>query len=128
MTYERYQRRPGTTVHAIQLALDTDGFDYVKWGARQHCKPGDFIVRRGNETYTVDADAFTRSYRLVRGSEYEKTGHVWAERQAQAGSVRTREGSTSFEAGDYVVFNDVERTDGYAIPGSTFEALYELAP
>jgi hypothetical protein len=127
MSLKRYQRRPDTTVHALRLALDTEGFDYVKWGARQHCKAGDWIVQNGEDTYTVDADVFSRTYRLVGGSEYRKVGTVWAEKQVAPGTIPTKEGSTAFEPGDYVVYNDAEQTDGYAVQRAKFESLYEPA-
>lgn len=120
-----YRRRPDTTVYAVRLALETEGFDYHKWGTLQHCKAGDYVVQNGDDTYTVDADVFARTYAHVRGAEYRKTGTVWAERQAQAGQVRTKEGSTHYAAGDYLVFNDRDRTDGYAIERAKFEQMYE---
>lgn len=125
MALERYQRRPGATVHAICLDLETDGFDYVKWGARQHCTRGDWIVSNDGDTYTVDADVFQRTYESIGGVEYQKTGTVWAEQAMSAGRIETKEGSTGYEAGDYVVYNQPDRTDGYAVSRTKFEQMYE---
>ncbi len=55
-----------------------------------------------------------------------KTTPVWAERAQSAGSVKTKEGATHYEAGDYVVSNNPDGSDGYAIAASKFEALYAL--
>jgi hypothetical protein len=125
MALREYKRRPGTRVHAIRLALETSGFDYVKWGARQHCKAGDWVVRSGDDTYTVDAAVFAATFAPVGDATYEKTGTVWAEQASSAGSVPTKEGRTHHAAGDYVVFNDAARTDGYAVSREKFEDLYE---
>jgi hypothetical protein len=125
VTLREYKRRPDTTVFALQLALETDGFDYVKWGARQHCNAGDFIVQNGDDTYTVAADVFVRTYKRVSGAEYRKTGTVWAEQRTEAGSIRTKEGTTNYAPGDYVVYNDRELTDGYAVERAKFEQTYE---
>jgi hypothetical protein len=50
---------------------------------------------------------------------------VWAEVVATAGVVRTKEGSTSYEAGDYLVFNEPEGGDVYAVAKAVFERMYE---
>ncbi|HEY5957868.1 MAG TPA: hypothetical protein VIV60_15000, partial [Polyangiaceae bacterium] len=102
---KEYKRRPDTTVYAVRLALETEGFDYQKWGTRQHCKAGDYIVQNGDDTYTVDAEVFARTYALIRGAEYYKSGTVWAEQKTQPGQIQTKEGTTHFAAGDYLVFN-----------------------
>ena len=125
MTFREYKRRPETTVVAVRLELDTPGFEYVKWGGTQRCKPGDWIVYNGADTYTVAADVFARTYRAVGKGEYEKFGTVWAERTDAAGDIVTKEGRTRYEAGDYVVYNDEQRQDGWAIPRETFEKTYQ---
>jgi len=122
-----YKRRVETTVVAVRLNLDTPGFEYTKWGGTQHCKPGDWIVQNGDDTYTVDADVFARTYRSVAKGEYEKFSTVWAERAESAGTIATKEGRTKYQAGDYVVYNDQERKDGWAIARETFEKTYERA-
>lgn len=120
-----YKRRPGSTVYAIRLDLQTSGFDYVKWGEKQHCKPGDFIVLNGDEVYTVDADVFAETYAASGAAEYQKIGTVWAEQAKSAGAIDTKEGKTRYEAGDYIVYNDREQTDGYAMTRAKFEQMYE---
>jgi hypothetical protein len=127
MALREYKRRRDTTVLAIRLGLETEGFDYVKWGGRQHCKAGDWIVQNGDDIYTVDADVFARTYERVSGAEYRKSGTVWAEPQEKPGSVRTKEGATAYSPGDYLVYNDREQHDGYAIERSKFESMYEPA-
>ena len=39
--------------------------------------------------------------------------------------VQTKEGSTAYLAGDYLVFNAPDRKDGYAMKAETFRQLYE---
>jgi hypothetical protein len=56
---------------------------------------------------------------------YAKTGCVFAERAEAAGFIATKEGSSAYEAGDMLVFNEPGRTDGYAVSAKTFESLYE---
>lgn len=124
---KRYRRKPGTAVIAVRLDLDTDGFSYRKWGASQRCKAGDWIVKNAGDTYTVDADTFAKTYREQSPGQYVKTGEVFAARAETAGQVATKEGSTSYQAGDMLVFNDEARTDGYAVSAAKFPELYEPA-
>jgi hypothetical protein len=113
-------------VAAVRLSLDTDGLVYRKWGAEQRAKPGDWIVDNDGDVYTVDAEAFARTYRKTGTGAYVKTTPIWAERAQSAGTVGTKEGVTHYEAGDYVVSNNSDGSDGYAITAATFEALYVL--
>jgi hypothetical protein len=82
-------------------------------------------VSNGDDTYTVDADVFSRTYEHVAGVEYQKIGTVWAERATSPGRIETNEGSTGYDAGDYVVYNQPDRTDGYAVGRIKFEQMYE---
>jgi hypothetical protein len=41
--------------------------------------------------------------------------------------IETKEGVTHDEAGAYLVFNDEDGKDGYAVEAVTFEEMYELA-
>ena len=122
----RYTRRPDCPIVAIRLPLDTDGLSYRKWGGEQHAKPGDWLVDNEGDVYTVDAAVFARTYRPVDGRRgvYIKTTPVWAVRAEQAGSVRTKEGVTEYRAGDYIVSNRSDGSDGYAMPAERFERLY----
>src|SRR5215204_4875421 len=99
---QRYVRRPDRPVAAVRLALETDGLVYRKWGGEQRAKPGDWIVDNEGDMYTVDADVFARTYKQTGTGTYVKTTPVWAEQAQHAGDVKTKEGVTHYEAGDYV--------------------------
>ena len=120
----RYVRRPDRPVAAVRLALETDGLIYRKWGGEQRAKAGDWIVDNEGDVYTVDADVFARTYRSTGPGAYVKTTPIWAERAQDAGSVKTKEGATRYEAGDYLVSNNSDGTDQYAIEAATFETMY----
>ena len=120
----RYIRRSGKSVVAVRLGLDTDGFVYRKWGGEQRAKAGDWIVDNDGDVYTIDADVFARTYRQTGPGTYVKTTPIWAERASSAGSVRTREGVTCYDAGDYLVSNNRDGSDEYAIAAEKFESLY----
>jgi hypothetical protein len=51
---------------------------------------------------------------------------VWAQQAEESGTIQTKEGSTAYEARDYLVFNDAGGKDGYAMPREEFHSLYEL--
>lgn len=109
----------------MRLAVDTAGLDYRKWGADQHCKPGDWLVDNQGEVYTVDHESFVSTYRAVSPGRYIKHGVVWAREAKNAGVIETKEGKTRYGQGDFVVYNEREGTDGYAIAAEKFHALYE---
>jgi hypothetical protein len=121
----RYRRKPDQFVVAVPLRLDTPGFSYRKWGAEQHCKPCDRLVDNDGDIYTVDADVFAATYREVRRGAYLKTTPVWAEAVTEDGSIATKEGRTHYNKGDYVVFNNEDHTDGYAMSATKFESRYQ---
>lgn len=110
---------------AVPLRLDTPGFGYRKWGAEQYCKAGDWLVDEDGDIRTVDAEVFAATYRRIGRGQYLKVTPVWAERAVGAGSVETKEGRTHFGSGDYVVSNDAEGTDAYAMGAEVFESRYE---
>lgn len=122
---QQYRRKERTTVTAVQLDLETEGFTYQKWGGTQRCKAGDWLVNNHGDVYTVDREVFERTYHMVSPGVYEKSAAVWAEQADKSGKVKTKEGSTDYKAGDYLVFNDRERKDGYAMTSETFHSLYE---
>jgi len=122
---EQYRRKEQTTVVAVQLALETDGFAYQKWGGTQRCKRGDWLVNNQGDVYTVDQETFGRTYKQVSPGLYAKIGHVWAEKAEKPGAIQTKEGATEYDAGDYLVFNDPNREDGYAVKAAKFHSLYE---
>ena len=123
----RLQYLKRTTVVAVRLALETDGFTYQKWGATQRCKAGDWLVDNGGEVYSVDADSFARTYRQVSSGVYRKVTPVWAQVATAAGRIATKEGSSGYQAGDYLVSNGPDGHDSYAVGAAQFEAMYERA-
>ena len=122
---DRYRKKSDQFIVAVRLALDTGGFTYRKWGGEQRCKPGDWLVDNAGEVYTIDADVFARTYRQVAPGRYVKTTPVWAERARAVGVVRTKEGESRYEEGDYLVYNCEDATDGYCMSAARFEAMYE---
>lgn len=123
----RYVRKKASRVIAVQLDLETDGFTYRKWGDTQTCKPGDWLVNNDGDIYTVDRETFAATYRRISPGVYEKTASVWAEVADRPGQIKTKEGLTHYEAGNYLVYNDKERKDGYAVEADKFEEMYERA-
>jgi len=123
----RYRKRPSAFVTAVQLDLDTEGFVYNKWGGKQVCKRGDWLVDSNGDKYTVSGDTFPRTYRFLSPGVYVKSSPVWAERVESPGRVKTKEGETSYQAGDYLVHNNEDQTDSYAVSAVNFESMYELA-
>lgn len=121
----KYRKRADRTVVAVQLALETQGFTYEKWGGTQTCKAGDWIVDNEGEVYTVDRESFARTYRQAGKGTYLKDTPVWAEVAAESGRMKTKEGFTEYRAGDYLVFNDEEGGDPYVIVADTFASMYE---
>ena len=121
----RYRKKPDQFVIAVPLNLDFEGFRYQKWGAEQQAKPGDWLVNNNGEIYTVDHDSFVRSYQEIKPGQYLKVTPVWAELAAQAGQIKTKEGVSQYQAGDYLVWNEPEGQDGYCISAARFETLYE---
>jgi hypothetical protein len=122
---QEYRRKERTRVTAVRLDFDTEGFTYQKWGGTQRCKKGDWIVNNNSDAYTIDAETFERTYRMVSPGLYEKIGSVWAELASEAGAIQTKEGSTAYSKGDYLVFNDPDQKDGYAMSSAKFHELYE---
>lgn len=110
---------------AVQLNLETRGFTYEKWGGTQVCKPGDWLVDNNGEIYTIDRQSFADTYESVGAGRYVKTATVWAETAQADGAVETKEGATSYRAGDYLVSNDEAGEDPYAVSREKFEAMYE---
>ena len=124
---QRYRRRPDQAVTAVQLSLPLEGagFSYRKWGDVQRAKTGDWLVDNDGDVYTVAADSFAKTYRQTAPGRWLKTTPVWAEQAAQAGDVKTQEGRTHYEAGDWLVSNGEDGSDAYAISAAKFEQLYE---
>lgn len=123
---KRYRKKADCSVIAIQLDLSTEGFQYFKWGAEQTCKPGDWLIDNDGDIYTVDREVFSRTYRKVSPGLYVKTTPVWAELATESGCILTKEGSSHFKKGDYLVYNNKDGSDGYCMSASKFAAMYEL--
>lgn len=123
---KKYRKRPTSVISAVQLDLDTKGFSYNKWGGNQVCKQGDWLVLNNGDTYTIDKETFDKTYESVSLGIYFKPGLVWVEMAEESGSIKTKEGETAYEAGDYLVYNNENGTDGYAVSTNTFHEMYEL--
>jgi hypothetical protein len=121
----QYVKKPTAFVTAVRLDLDTEGFTYAKWGGRQRCKRGDWIVDNDGDVYTVDADVFARTYRPLGNGAFVKTTPVWAARATSTGVVRTKEGVSHYEPGDYLVSNEEDGSDAYCVRADKFESMYE---
>lgn len=121
-----YRKKKEQVVHAVRLDLETDGFTYRKWGGLQHCRRGDWIVDNSGDVYTINSDTFARTYRHVGKGAYEKIAPVWASQADAAGSVPTKEGTTDYAAGDYLVSNNEDGSDAWAVSKAKFEDMYEL--
>lgn len=120
----QYRKNKQYAVSAVQLNLDTDGFIYRKWGSEQRCRAGDWIVQSDSDCYTINQESFTSTYEKLSPGRYLKTAPIWAERLEEAGSIKTREGFTEYEAGDYLVHNNEDGNDSYAISKDKFEQMY----
>ena len=123
---QRYKKKSNTVVVAVQVNLDTDGFTYLKWGADQRCKQGDWLVDNNGSIYTVDREVFEKTYKNVGLGHYAKVTAIYAEVATESGAVETKEGKTHYKAGDYLVSNNEDGTDAYSITADKFESMYEL--
>ena len=124
---KRYLKRPSQSVVAVRLALEGAGFTYEKWGATQTCQAGDWLVDNDGDVYTVNADTFAKTYARVGEGRYVKTTPVWAEVATGSGRVTTKEGTTDYQAGDYLVSNEADGSDTYAVSAQKFDVMYEPA-
>ena len=122
----RYKKKATAFVIAVKVDLDTDGFTYRKWGSLQTCKSGDWLVYNQGDTYTIDQETFSNTYEQISPGLFVKTNIVWAEVTEESGAIETKEGETHYKPGDYLVYNNENRKDGYAIDSATFKSLYEL--
>ncbi|MEN9676925.1 MAG: hypothetical protein RIS76_2821 [Verrucomicrobiota bacterium] len=126
-TRRKYLKRDQTPVIAVQLSVETEGFTYRKWGAIQTCKAGDWVVNNQGDVYSVDQASFAHTYTAVSPGLYRKSAPVWAEVTSQAGAISTKEGVTNYEAGAYLVFNEEDGGDGYAVTAAKFKEMYAPA-
>ncbi len=121
----RYRKKPDQAVTAIKLDLETPGLKFKKWGAQQRASRGDWLVDNDGEVYTVEARSFARTYRKVGPGRYVKKTPVWAELATRAGSIATKEGSSRYRRGDYIVYNERNGGDGYAVAAARFRRMYQ---
>jgi hypothetical protein len=126
MGRRKYKKKADSFVVAVQLNLDTDGFTYHKWGAVQRCKKGDWLVDNNGDIYTVDEEVFAKTYRKKSPGIFVKTTSVWAEVATKPGVVKTKEGESHYDAGDYLVSNNEDGSDAYCINAEKFNSMYEL--
>ena len=125
--FTKYLKKTASQVVAVQLDLETDGLTYQKWGGTQICKAGDWIVNNEGDVYTVDRETFARTYGAVSPGIYKKVAPVWARVAEQPGQIATKEGVTHYQAGAYLVYNDPDGKDGYAVDAEAFEKIYAPA-
>ena len=132
----KYDRRKDATIVAVQMNLaiynsnEPGTLQYRKWGALQKAKVCDWIVNNGGECYTIDAESFANTYELVDLNVpgiYFKSGSVWAKKATEDGSIKTKEGKSHYVAGDWIVFNNEDGTDGYKVTDEKFRQLYVQA-
>lgn len=123
----KYRKRIAQTVVAVRIDLDTKGITYRKWGGLQRAKAGDWLVKNGPETYTVDSRVFAKTYRRLRPGIFFKKAPIWAKVATESGVVATKEGSSRYKRGDYLVFNEKGGRDGYCMSAARFKSLYQLA-
>jgi hypothetical protein len=123
----KFVKRSSQAVAAVQLAMETRGFTYRKWGGLQRCKADDWIVDNDGDVYTVDRQSFRRTYRQLGPGLYLKKTPVWAEVAGVAGRVKTKEGSTGYKSGDYLVSNQKNGADRYAVSAKKFNRMYVRA-
>jgi len=122
----KYIKKSDSFVTAVQLDLDIEGFKYNKWGGEQTAKKGDWLVDNDGDKYTVSQDSFAKTYKFVSPGVYVKSAPVWAEVAEKAGKVRSLEGETAYEPGDYLVSNNEDGTDAYAMDKEKIASMYEL--
>jgi len=53
------------------------------------------------------------------------TTPVWADVATMCGSVVTQEGTSHYNAGDYLISNNEDGTDAYCMSREQFESMYE---
>ena len=120
----KYYPKAHNTVKAMPINLPNVEVNYEKWGGAQQANQGDWLVNRGDEFYTVEQSSFNDTYRCIEGNTYLKIAPVWAEIAKENGKIKTKEGESHFSAGDYLVYNDQNKKDGYAIKNTLFNDLY----
>lgn len=121
---KKFRKKNSQYVTAVKISLDLNKFTYRKWGHDQSAKKGDWLVDNDGDVYTVDGRVFARTYRQLRPGVYIKTTPVWARLATESGSVKTKEGTSRYKCGDYLVFNNEDGSDGYCMSPEKFKAMY----
>ena len=129
------------TILALAWAGETPGADFTAHLARCPGCQGALdaehaLAKRAREaapapvpqrvTDGLAREVFARTYRELSPGVYLKTTPVWASKASQAGTVRTKEGATDYQSGDYLVSNNEDGSDAYAVTAEKFESMYEL--
>lgn len=122
---KQYRKRPELPVIAVALDIDIEEMHYRKWGHQQTAKRGDWLVDNDGDIYTVENQYFQDHYRKIKPGQYEKVGEIWAVEAEEPGSIPTKEGSTDYNAGDYLVYDSAEGGNGYAVGRARFKRMYE---
>ena len=125
MKKKKYRKREKQIVIGVQLNLDTDGLIYTKWGGEQQCQSGDWLINNNGDCYTISKQSFAKTYEEIGAGQFVKKASVWANQAQSAGKVKTNEGYTEYESGDYVVCNSKDGLDAYAVSKQKFEEMYE---
>jgi hypothetical protein len=126
LSVQIYRKKQCNQVTAVQINLDTQGLAYTKWGSAQCGKANDWLVNNGGDVYTIDDVSFQATYRQQSLGVYVKVANVQAVAMSVAGVVKTKEGETHYQAGDYIVRNGTGPLDMYAVPQNHFEDMYEV--
>lgn len=125
MQWKKYRKREQQVVLAVQINLDTDGFSYRKWGGLQECRQGDWLVNNNGDCYTINEETFSKTYKETAPGQFVKFALVCAMQATASGKVKTLEGFTDYGVGDYLVSNNDDGTDSYAVTKVKFEEMYE---
>jgi len=121
----RYRKRNNLPITAVQLDLIFEEFQYSKWGGSQKANPGDWLVNNDGDTYTIANRVFRETYKEVSPGRFIKTVTIEAEQVAAFGFIKTLEGDSSYEPGDYIITNP--GGDKYPVSKGKFENMYEPA-
>ena len=125
-TRKPYRKKSEFYVTAVQIDMELESFNYTKWGGKQSCKAGDWLVNNNGEVYTVEKNYFAIHYQQVSPGVFNKIGQVWAEEASEDGILNTIEGKSEYSTGDYLVFDRKKGGQGYPVKKAQFELMYEL--
>ena len=104
----------------------TSDLGYRKWGGDQSASVGDFLVLNpaaGNDLYTCEKTVMLSTYEEVTPNEFLKTASIEAREATSSGEIRTLEGFSKFQPGDFIVTNP--GGDQYVISARNFHEMYD---